>query len=244
MALRSEMIGSGRWLFRWRSYVPLALVVVIAPAALVSPLARWNRATSIYWEIACLAIVWIGEAWRAYVVGCVSPGTSGRATREMRATRLNTTGPYSILRNPLYLGNYLMLLGCMLLLGVLWLPLIASLLFWIYYERIIMAEEEFLESSFGLDFTSYAARTPAFLARLSLWRPPEAPFSFKVALRREYPAPLWTVALFALTDTALQSFAVGRFIVAPPWSALLLASLVFYVVVRALVKLTKTLKRP
>lgn len=48
---------------------------------------------------------------------------------------------YSIVRNPLYFGNLLIAIGLALLPGVWWLLLIVGLAFFIYYERIIAAEE-------------------------------------------------------------------------------------------------------
>ena len=62
---------------------------------------------------------------------------------------LNTSGLYSVVRHPLYLGNYLMWLGVALFSRTWWAPVIVSLVFWLYYERIMFAEEEFLRRQFG-----------------------------------------------------------------------------------------------
>ena len=98
--------------------------------------------------------------------------TSRRNTGRPQAETLNTTGLYSVVRHPLYLGNYLMWLGVALFPGAWWAPVIVSLVFWLYYERIMFAEEEFLRRQFGEHYTAWAAATPAFLPRLGRWRSP------------------------------------------------------------------------
>ncbi len=58
-----------------------------------------------------MVISFFGLALRVIVVGHAPYGTSGRNTREQVADTLNTTGMYSIVRHPLYLANYLIILG-------------------------------------------------------------------------------------------------------------------------------------
>ena len=69
---------------------------------------------------------------------------------------------------------------------VWWLPVIYVLAFWLYYERIMFAEESFLRQKFGETYQQWAATTPAFLPRFSQWRKPSLPFSWLNVLRREY----------------------------------------------------------
>ena len=47
-----------------------------------------------------------------------------------------------------------------------------GLVFWLYYERIMLAEEEFLRARYGKAFDDWAARTPAFLPNFRHWVPP------------------------------------------------------------------------
>jgi len=77
----------------------------------------------------------------------VPKNTSGR-TNSLIAERLNTTGMYSIVRHPLYLGNFLIVFGIVLFIQVLWFGIIVLAGYWFYYERIIFAEEEFLRKRF------------------------------------------------------------------------------------------------
>ncbi len=59
----------------------------------------------------------------------------------------------------------------------------------IYLERIIATEEEFLAGKFGDAYRDWATEVPAFFPRLTGWRAPELPFSFRNVLRREYSGP-------------------------------------------------------
>jgi hypothetical protein len=73
-------------------------------------------------------------------------------------------------------------------------PVIYTLLFWLYYERIMFAEEAFLRERFASQFEEWAARTPAVIPRFSNWRRPMLTFSLRTVLRREYSAWLVVVA--------------------------------------------------
>jgi len=105
----------------------------------------WDRA----WELFCLGVSLLGLYIRVMTIGYRPHGTSGRNTHGQVAETLNTEGMYSITRHPLYLGNYFNWLGLALFTHDWWLPVIVSLAFWLYYERIMFAEESFLEEKFG-----------------------------------------------------------------------------------------------
>ncbi len=59
-----------------------------------------------------------------------------------------------------------MLLGVVLAIKVWWFVLLACLVLALYYERIICAEETFLQQKFGKAYTDWAARTPVFIPNL------------------------------------------------------------------------------
>jgi protein-S-isoprenylcysteine O-methyltransferase Ste14 len=186
--LKDDLRRQGAFLFRWRSYLPLLLLPVALTAAsqsgsverLFGP--HWENV----WEIFCAVISFAGLGVRALTVGFVPTGTSGRNTHGQVADVLNTSGMYSIVRNPLYLGNFLMLLGCAMLPGIAWFVVVTCTFFALYYERIIYTEETFLQEKFGDAYTTWASRTPAFFPNRKLWRAPEMQFSWLTVLRREY----------------------------------------------------------
>src|SRR2546422_497608 len=73
-------------------------------------------------------------------------------------------------------------------LPIILIPLIDVLAFWLYYERIMFAEEAFLRQKFGETYQRLAATTPAFFPRFGQWRKPSLPFSWRNVMRREYTA--------------------------------------------------------
>ncbi|MBU6392683.1 MAG: DUF1295 domain-containing protein [Planctomycetes bacterium] len=167
MALRNELEKQGRWLFKWRSYLPLLMLPILLIALRDSEYLEriaGNLAENIF-DGFCIAISFVGLAIRCITVGYVPKGTSGRNTKGQKAKTLNTTGMYSIIRHPLYFGNFIIFLGVTLFVEVWWFNLIAILAFWLYYERIILAEEKFLRQEFGDLYLKWAEKTPTFMLK-------------------------------------------------------------------------------
>lgn len=139
----------GNFLFRWRSYLP---VIMMIPLTIAVMNMAWPLGSHAYHEVAeavCMLISLSGLAVRIITIGHTPRGTSGRNTTKQSAWQLNTTGIYSVVRHPLYLGNFLIGLGPMMLPLIWWLPILYILAFTVYYERIMIAEEAFLTEQFG-----------------------------------------------------------------------------------------------
>jgi protein-S-isoprenylcysteine O-methyltransferase Ste14 len=186
--LRGRPHLDGAFLFRWRSFIPILLVplALLAMTQSIDIENRFGKGAERIWEYGCLVLAFLGLAVRVLTVGFVPGRTSGRNTTEQRAARLNTTGLYSVVRNPLYVGNFLMFMGYMLATKVWWLALLAAIVYWLYYRRIIATEEAFLRPRFGAEFENWAARTPAIVPNIAGWRAADLPFSWRTVLRREY----------------------------------------------------------
>jgi len=246
--LRDDMARQGHWLFSWRSYLPL----IIIPAAItVFPQSGWM--TDLFgelfeeaYDIACFALALTGIALRVLTVGFVPAGTSGRNTRRQRADALNTTGMYALVRHPLYFANFLIFLGVVLTIKSMLFMLFASCAYLLYYERIMLAEEQFLDQRYGDTYRRWAARTPAFLPRLTGWIAPALPFSWRSALRREFHSVFLVATLFLASELAEAMVVEGhRFASALMfewlWVAIFTACAVFYVIVMAMKKRTRWL---
>lgn len=243
MQLHEYSTQQGNWLFRWRSFLPLFLIAMMVPACLNY---RYLADSPFYdevWEIVCISVSFFGLVIRAVTVGHVPKGTSGRNTKKQLAESLNTTGIYSLLRNPLYLGNYFMMLGVMMVMAVnaWWLPILFTLAFWLYYERIIMAEEAFLAEQFGEEYTRYAARTSAFVPNFRHWVEPELPFSPRSVLRREYSGFFALVSVMYLLELVTDYLVKGKIHFSPAWTTAFLVSLLIYLALRTLKKHTGVL---
>ncbi|NOY64906.1 MAG: DUF1295 domain-containing protein [Nitrospirae bacterium] len=243
MALREEFQKQGSWLFRWRSYFPLIFLPILLVALKDSDFLEriFGDMIEDIWEISCLTISFIGLFIRCLTIGYVPKGTSGRNTKQQRADVLNTTGMYSIVRHPLYLGNFLIMLGIVMFTQVWWVILIAILSFWLYYERIIFTEEEFLREKFGELFLQWAQATPAFIPKLSNWKKPDMSFSVKTVLRREYTGFFVIVSAFTSFEILGDFIAEGRFEIDLEWIVFFAAGAIIYLTLRTLKKHTKIL---
>jgi len=238
MALREELERSGAWLFRYRSWVPPVVLVllIVAGAGGDDPAGLSPVGTAIG-----LCVAGVGLLLRAWVIGHAPSGTSGKNRALQVADSLSTTGPYSLVRHPLYLANYLLWIGPALALGIWWPPVLVSLLFALYYERIMFVEEEFLRRTFGPRYLTWAAQTPAFVPRFSCWQPAALRFSLRTVLRQEYYAWFSTVALFVLLEVGIRFVDTGRLALSRPWIGLLLVTAVVASVLRTLQRYTKVL---
>lgn len=247
MALREELERQGNWLFRWRSYLPL-LIIPLFFIALYSSRSEAQEPSGVagrVWEACCFLLSLAGFAIRCATVAFVPSGTSGRNTREQIASVLNTSGIYSVVRHPLYVGNLIMIFGLLLFIRVWWFALIGAALFWLYYERIAFAEEEFLRRKFGDPYLDWAARTPAFIPRFKDWHKPDLTFSFRKVLKREYSGFFAIIASFSCLHLITEVFRHTRSPqISMGWVLLFAVGLITYLTLRTLKKKTTILDVP
>jgi protein-S-isoprenylcysteine O-methyltransferase Ste14 len=244
MMLRDIIRRAGGVLFAWRSYTFLLLVPLFALE--VRHLARpWgsHRADEA-WEIVCLAVALAGQAVRVITVAFVPKGTSGRNTASQKASSLNCTGLYSIVRNPLYIGNYLILAGITLLWQSWELVVVNSLLFAAVYLPIILVEEAFLLRQFGREYSDYAARVPRVLPSLRLWVPPGRLGNWRMVLRREHDSVLSIVVIFTVLTHIRDYFITGRFRGDKEWLIACAVVTAAWLVIKILKKTTRLLRNP
>lgn len=243
MALREEFESAGNWLFRWRSYLPLTVIGIFLLALREYEYPGHSEHLDHLWEALCLLVSFVGLGIRVFTIGHTPGGTSGRNTKKQVADTLNTTGIYSITRNPLYLGNFFMGLGIALFAHLWWLALIYILVFWLYYERIIFAEEVYLRNKFGADYLEWANKTPVFIMNLRIqeYRKPNLPFSLKNVLRREYNGFFAVIVTLFILETAGEIFAEGRLEFDLEWILLLSIGFIVWLTLRTLKKYTTVL---
>lgn len=235
---------AGNWLFARRSYLPIVCAGVILLALRNYKFPYVSHTLDQLWEVLCLAISLSGLAVRIATVGHAPKGTSGRNSKKQKAEVLNTTGMYSVVRHPLYLGNFLVWLGISLLPRIWWLSVILLLTFWLYYGLIIFAEEQFLQRRFGREFTDWAGKTPASIPKLRSWKRPALPFSLRTVLKGEHSTLFLIVVLFTLMEEAASLLTTGSPELDPMWLVLFTIALAQYVLFRTLKKHTKLLNVP
>ena len=170
----------GGWLFKKRTSIPLPIVLTL----LLVP-AHWSTLSlSSSAALAGVLVVALGELlrmWGVHHIGVIS------RTRSDRLGPLIDTGPFSLVRNPLYLGNILLWLGFSISARLIWLAPFIVLLLSVEYHAIVRWEERLLESRIGLTYRDYTRRVPRWLPLL---RAPvrlhgAAPFSWGETLRSE-----------------------------------------------------------
>jgi protein-S-isoprenylcysteine O-methyltransferase Ste14 len=245
VALREELEDSGRWLFRWRGYLPLVLFVPVI-AGLSDPLSTGiaQRVDGL-WEAFCVAVSLVGLAIRVATVGRTPGGTSGRKTvGGPSASTLNTTGTYSVVRHPLYLGHFFQWLGIAIVPRNPWVAVTVTLAFWVYYERIMFVEEEYLRRTFGAEFEAWAADTPAFVPDFARWTPAALPFCWRTAIQREYSGAFALVAALSFICLLEDTVASRRLAIDPFWFTALALAALTYAAIRLVARRTNLLRVP
>jgi protein-S-isoprenylcysteine O-methyltransferase Ste14 len=176
----------GGWLFRKRTSLPvpiiLALVLIPAPR-------EWN-----FGGLAAAGgfLVAVGEALRLWGVHHI--GTISR-TRTDRLGPLIDSGPFAWVRNPLYVGNFLLWVGFTLSSGLVWLAPLVALLLGFQYHAIVRWEERLLDDRMGLVYRDYVRRVPRWVPRLAA-----GPGGGRSAQASAFP---WRDSLFSERGTLL-----------------------------------------
>ncbi|MCX5706906.1 MAG: isoprenylcysteine carboxylmethyltransferase family protein [Candidatus Omnitrophica bacterium] len=151
--------------FIWRGAIG---VIILAPAVLLGFFRYFTVAKNIYWWLISDIAGWLffscGIAlrlWGALYVG-------GR-----KDDCLVTEGPYSICRNPIYLGSFCLMLSVGFFLKSIIILSAIVIMFVIYALGTIAAEEKFLSQRFQESYKQYCARTPRLLPRFKNFNSPE-----------------------------------------------------------------------
>jgi len=148
---RSARIGA--MLFRNRSWLPVLFIGV--------PLLAPGHMSVTGWTAGAFVIV-VGEWVR--LAGVAAAGSVTRR-RSRTVQRLVTYGVFGWVRNPLYVGNFLIWMGFTIISGVLWFLPIAIVLFAVEYSLIVRYEEGVLESIFGAEYLAFKQSTPRWIPR-------------------------------------------------------------------------------
>lgn len=135
----------GYWFFRMRSYTPILFLIVCLWWGQFDPLMYYTGT----------ALILSGELLRIWSVGHIGPAS--RVTGNAIGHKLVVSGPYRIIRNPIYLSNTLIYLGFAVLSNVFFpvFPAITVAVFIGIYYLIVRYEETILENIFGETFKNY-----------------------------------------------------------------------------------------
>jgi protein-S-isoprenylcysteine O-methyltransferase Ste14 len=177
------MIQIGNFFFKYRNWVfiPLYLALFIPSPALLAPQYHsWLLFIGLF-------ITVLGQAIRGATIGLAYIERGGR-NKKVYASRLVTEGIFNHCRNPLYVGNILMLLGVAILSNSLLYIALFIPAFLFIYQAIVVAEENFLRDKFGSEFDAYCRRVhrwiPSFAGLGATFNSME--FSWQRWLIKEY----------------------------------------------------------
>jgi len=191
------MVKLGQFLFRFRGLVFTAIVVVVLFFS--HPRYLLGSAQLDHWlDLAGVLVALLGLGVRAGTIGYEYIVRGGR-NRQVYADHLVQGGVYAHTRNPMYLGNGLMILGWALIVNAPEFYLIALPLTALFYAAIIAAEEAYLRGKFGAEFDAYAMRVSRVLPRLSGIRASIADmrFNWRRVLVKDYNTIFLSVLLLA-----------------------------------------------
>ena len=235
MALVTELRSQGDWLFRYRSYLP---VLMLLPGLYFFGVADFLNLDYSSVLILAIGVSLIGTCIRAYSVGQSGENTSGRNTSAGQiADSLNTTGIYSLLRHPLYLGNFLMWLGLSLLTAHFWFIIVFVLLYYLYYERIMFAEESFLIDKFGSDYTNWSKCVPPFIPKIGNYKGSETDFNWSKVIIQEKSTWLNLVIVFTVFHLWRDIFRFQNVVeTSSTWLIVLVVFLIYYIIIKFLQK--------
>ena len=180
-----SLIELGEKMFQWRDYMIVPALMVLLLFA--HPTARTATVGTL--------LILLGSVARIYAVAFMSD--DGRDN--VGVDYLVTTGPFAIVRNPLYIGNLIITLGVIFYAGVIWLGLPMLLFFLFQYHCITKYEENSLLAKFGDDYQRYMDRVPA-------WIPLKAPIA------DDFPVPPSISAAFVAEKKSLAAIGAILFL--------------------------------
>ena len=237
MSLLHSFETSGNFLFKYRGQIPVFIFLVGLPFIYFADYKYFiaNPWIEPFLAVGGVFVSLSGIFIRSYTIGTTPKGTSGRNTQKQIAESLNTKGIYSIVRHPLYVGNYLMWAGLLVFAGNIAYFLVASFMYWIYYERIMYAEERFLEKKFGQSFVDWSMKVSAFIPAFSKFEKGVMRFSFKAVLRREYSG-FFAMALCFMVVDLLRYYLIHHAI---DWMRISVFVAVFFLLIMLLLRTLK-----
>jgi protein-S-isoprenylcysteine O-methyltransferase Ste14 len=154
------MVHVGNVLFHYRNVLfPLLylLLFVDGPAVIQD----YRLAVAIGVSLAIF-----GQFIRALTIGLAYIIRGGK-DRQVYARSLVQEGIFAHCRNPLYLGNFLILCGVAFASNSSWFMALGIPFFALCYAAIIAAEEHYLRGKFGSEYADYCARVNRFVPRVA-----------------------------------------------------------------------------
>jgi protein-S-isoprenylcysteine O-methyltransferase Ste14 len=157
------MVKFGNFIFKYRNIIfPIFFVVLVLFTGPPPGSEKFEK----YRYLAGITVAFTGQAIRAMTIGLAYIVRGGR-DRKVYAKALVKDGIFAHCRNPLYLGNILIVVGLGIVAHSIPFYIIGIPLFLFMYLSIIMAEEHFLRGKFGEEYVEYCRNVNRLIPNLS-----------------------------------------------------------------------------
>jgi protein-S-isoprenylcysteine O-methyltransferase Ste14 len=237
--VRAIVLASGSFFFRRRNTIfPIVIFILLVVAPPRPTLGDWRSDQLVNALGIGLAI--LGQALRVLVIGLAYIRRGGKGGK-VHADTLVVDGIFAHSRNPLYLGNLLILGGMIVVANSPALTWIGVPFFAFAYGSIIAAEEQFLSRKFGAPYEEYRRRVPLLIPRITglLSTLRSMKFDWQRVLRKEYGSIAASTSMFlavVLWEAWIRGGAQGVVEIAPLLGIVVFAVLAFYGTIRVLKK--------
>ncbi|MFQ5455517.1 MAG: methyltransferase family protein [Nitrospirota bacterium] len=193
------MVLLGHFLFKYRDFlfpaVFLSLVVGTRPELLLG-----NEYLDRWMDVVGIAVALSGQILRALVIGFAYIRRGGK-NKKIYADKLVKEGFFAHSRNPLYVGNLMIVIGLGIIMNSRWFYIIGIPFFVLGYTAIIMAEEDFLKKQFGKEYENYCNEVNRFIPNFRNIRKSieGMTFNWKVLVSKEYGTTfVWIASVILL----------------------------------------------
>ncbi|MDY6400258.1 MAG: isoprenylcysteine carboxylmethyltransferase family protein [Synergistales bacterium] len=160
------------WVFKMRGGLWTLLFLIILFTA---------KKTTLNQILTALIFIIAGQLWRCWAVGFIGLYRG----ENVKAQKLATKGPYALMRNPLYFGNFLIGIGWAIIAGLHAVIIFCVSFYLLYNAAIIPHEENFLRSKFGIEFEAYCKRVKRFFPKEFNLQDLKGNFDKKILLKSE-----------------------------------------------------------
>jgi protein-S-isoprenylcysteine O-methyltransferase Ste14 len=165
-----------------RAYVRLRVPLAIIAIAAAFPFLRRD------WLAAGFVVSMIGELIQLWSFASLDKNSD-----------LAIRGPYALVRNPMYLGRFFILLGFLMLLGQWWILVLYAVGYWFYMDTRVEREEAHLRPIFGARYEEYCAQVRRFVPGAPLPGQPVAYWNWTLFRQNNAAANLLgTLAVWAI----------------------------------------------
>jgi protein-S-isoprenylcysteine O-methyltransferase Ste14 len=172
----------------WSRSVFVALIVLVALGSPPKVLQGWPAELS---EFLGYFLLVAATLWRVWCLVFIGGSKNGALTAQ---------GPYSVVRNPLYIGNFLGTVGFCFAIEQPLVAVVIGALFLLAYSSVVAREERDLAHLFGDAYLAYRAAVPRWLPDWSLYREPEKVQVSPRHLRKGILDAMWFLWAYALWE--------------------------------------------